>query len=44
MKVITLLEKPCAVRAILRHLGLRDTPLPVARSRGPPQLDFTWEA
>lgn len=44
MKVIALLEKPCAVRAILRHLGLRDTPLPVARSRGPPQLDFTWEA
>jgi hypothetical protein len=44
MKVIALLEKPCAVRAILRHLGLRDTPLPVARSRGPPQPAFNSAA
>src|SRR5690606_31462742 len=42
MKVIALLEQPCAVRAILRHLGLPDTPLPVARSRGPPEPTFDW--
>jgi hypothetical protein len=43
MKVLACLEKPDAVRKILRHLGLRDTPLPVQRSRGPPQPDFAWE-
>jgi hypothetical protein len=43
MRVLVCLEKPYAVRKILRHLGLRDTPLPVARSRGPPQPDFAWE-
>jgi hypothetical protein len=43
MKVLVCLEKPDAVRKILRHLGLRDTPLQPARSRGPPQPDFAWE-
>ena len=43
MKVLVCLEKPDAVRKILRHLGLRDTPLQPARSRGPPQPDFSWE-
>jgi len=42
MEIIALLEKPCAVRAILRHLGLRDSPLPVTRSRGPPQPAFDF--
>ena len=44
MKVIAFLEKPDAVRAILRHLGRRDAPLPVTRSRGPPQPAFDFAA
>jgi cobyrinic acid a,c-diamide synthase len=46
MKVLGCLEKPEAVRKILRHLGLRDTPLPVQRSRGSqkPHLDFDFAA
>jgi hypothetical protein len=44
MKVLVCLEKPDAVRKILRHLGLPDTPLPVARSRGPPQAELAWDA
>lgn len=37
MTLLACIEKPSAVGDILRHLGLPDTPMPVARSRGPPQ-------
>jgi hypothetical protein len=42
MTVLAHIEKPSAVSDILRHLGLPDTPLPVARSRGPPEPTFDW--
>jgi hypothetical protein len=41
-KVLAYIEELSAVRAILRHLGLRDAPLPRARSRGPPEPAFEW--
>jgi hypothetical protein len=40
MKLIALIEEGEATRAILRHLGLPDAPLPRAKSRGPPDDDF----
>ena len=44
MTVLAFVDKPSAIRAILRHLGLPDTPLPIARSRGPPEPSFEWGA
>jgi hypothetical protein len=40
MKLTALIEEGEATRAILRHLGLPDAPLPRAKSRGPPDDDF----
>jgi len=41
--MIASIEKKSAVVAILHHLGLADAPLPMAKSRGPPeQTCFAW--
>lgn len=36
--VLAFIEKLTAVRAILDHLGLLSTPLPLGKARGPPQV------
>ena len=36
--VLAFIEKLSAVKAILDHLGLRSTPLPLGKARGPPQV------
>ncbi len=42
MQVVAYVQAKDAVRKILRHLGLPDTPLPLEKARGPPQAAFGW--
>jgi hypothetical protein len=39
-RVLAYITEPPVVRAILEHLRLPSTPLPVAPARGPPQASF----
>jgi hypothetical protein len=41
LDIVAFIEKPSAVTAILDHLGLPSTPLPLSKARGPPQL--AWD-
>ena len=40
--VLAFIEKLAAVRAILEHLGLPSTPLPLGKARGPPQAAWAF--
>ena len=41
LAVLAFIEKLTAVRAILDHVGLPSTPLPLGKARGPPQA--AWD-
>ena len=43
MRILAFLTEPGSVQAIVRHLGLPATPLPLSPARGPPQGDLGFD-
>jgi hypothetical protein len=44
MRVLALIEHPRTARRILRHLGMRDRPPPIAPARLPDKIPFAKTA
>jgi len=42
LRIVAFIEKPSVVKAILDHLGLPSTSLPLTKATGPPQLVLDW--
>lgn len=42
LTIVAFIEKASAVKAILEHLALPSTPLPLGKATGPPQLALGW--